>query len=81
MSTTVNSNPVFTAASALAGLAKDEKEEERNSNENNGEEFHIPQRFTKSGRKRAVPFTMKVRSQEAGWKSLYRDQCCLKELT
>ncbi|CAB9523399.1 stress transcription factor B-2a [Seminavis robusta] len=57
----------FNAASALAGLAIDNGEgSQANNNKNNNDaaesnmEFHIPQRFTKSGRKRAVPFTIKL---------------------
>lgn len=52
MSSNSEFNPELTAASALAGLAKED--------ETSGDEFHIPQRFTKSGRKRAVPFTIKL---------------------
>ncbi len=55
MSSNNDVNPELTAASALAGLAKEEREEAMSDNE-----FLIPQRFTKSGRKRAVPFTIKV---------------------
>lgn len=54
----------FTAASALACLAIDREEygETTNHHDDDGDEdFSIPQRFTKSGRKRAVPFTIKVR--------------------
>jgi HSF-type DNA-binding len=54
----------FTAASALACLAinREDPVETRNDHDDDGDEdFSIPQRFTKSGRKRAVPFTMKVR--------------------
>jgi hypothetical protein len=45
------------AASALACLAQNECVE---AEEVGSESFTIPQRFTKSGRKRAVPFTIKV---------------------
>jgi hypothetical protein len=53
----------FTAASALACLAIDREDngETRNDHDDDcDEDFSIPQRFTKSGRKRAVPFTIKV---------------------
>ena len=57
------------AASALAGLKAKENEvgqpkpEPSDIHEEGSVEssFVIPQRFTKSGRKRAVPFTIKVR--------------------
>ena len=57
----------LTAASALAGLAKEQKDETSNANTeiNEEEDFHIPQRYTKSGRKRAVPFTIKVGERAA----------------
>ena len=63
--TTVESE--FAAASAPACLKTEEKEEQQNEpgaskgavNEEQ-QDFTIPQRFTKSGRKRAVPFTIKV---------------------
>jgi len=50
----------MTAASALAAMADDSVRDNDNSTNNKGEDFLIPQRFTKSGRKRAVPFSMKV---------------------
>lgn len=44
----------LTAASALTSLVKPPASEEAE------EDFDIPQRFTKSGRKKATPFPMKV---------------------
>ena len=46
----------MTAASALAGLVKSQNVDDSNDEE----DFEIPQRFTKSGRKKATPFPMKV---------------------
>lgn len=63
MSNSIESIPeITTAASALAGLANEDKlqDEVKKCNEEAEEEFQIPQRFTKSGRKRAVPFTIKL---------------------
>lgn len=57
----------LTAASALACLARDREPErvgeepEQNQEEDDDDSFIVPQRFTKSGRKRAVPFVIKVR--------------------
>lgn len=53
------------AASALADLKEDEKAEPQQKKKSGVQEeaealFDIPQKFTKSGRKRAVPFTIKV---------------------
>jgi len=62
MATANNNNNMdteFSAASALAGLAQEHSMEEQQDHEEE-KEFHIPQRFTKSGRKRAVPFTIKL---------------------
>lgn len=70
--TTVESE--LTAASALACLKTDDKQEQESkaitttSGSNNraddkageADEFDIPQKYTKSGRKRAVPFTIKL---------------------
>jgi hypothetical protein len=59
MSSTTKADKEFPAASTLAGLAKEPEEDEcEMSKEEAG--FLIPQRFTKSGRKRAVPFTIKL---------------------
>ena len=51
----------ITAASALANLAKDDTQEAPARGAKADEDFQIPQRYTKSGRKRAVPFAIKVR--------------------
>lgn len=45
----------LTAASALTSLVKPPS-----SGDGEEEDFEIPQRFTKSGRKKATPFPMKV---------------------
>lgn len=58
------------AASALACLAQKDRVEAEpepepepdEQQDQEDEDFTIPQRFTKSGRKRAVPFTIKVSS-------------------
>jgi hypothetical protein len=57
----------MTAAAALTSLVSSPSppldETERDQEEEAKEkEFTIPQRLTKSGRKRAVPFTLKVRT-------------------
>jgi hypothetical protein len=44
--------------SVASGNETDEEDEEHDASEDR--EFLIPQRFTKSGRKRAVPFPLKV---------------------
>jgi hypothetical protein len=41
-----------------------ERDEEDESSAITGSDFLIPQRFTKSGRKRAIPFPIKVRWSE-----------------
>lgn len=53
MSSIQDHNMQEDAASALTNLQK--ANEDKDSNE-----FVIPQRFTKSGRKKAVPFPLKV---------------------
>lgn len=66
---TMSSKPEETnmTASTMTGLKGDEKEvqkpkpEPSDDQEETEPSFDIPQRFTKSGRKRAVPFTIKVR--------------------
>lgn len=51
------------AASALTALhGRIGKEHPSEENDSDHGEFLIPQRFTKSGRKKAVPFPLKVRS-------------------
>lgn len=58
----------LTAAAALTSLvgktdtAEDDEndEEEAEAGEEEDKEFEIPQRFTRSGRKRATPFPLKV---------------------
>lgn len=45
------------AATALTALSISSKADDDDAEES----FEIPQRFTKSGRKRAVPFPLKVR--------------------
>jgi hypothetical protein len=61
----------MTAAAALTILVRnpdsspvdvDETEIIQDEEEEEEKEFEIPQRLTKSGRKRAVPFTLKVRT-------------------
>jgi hypothetical protein len=49
---------VASALTTLVDVASGKVEEE---DEEEDEDFEIPQRFTKSGRKRAVPFPLKVR--------------------
>jgi hypothetical protein len=51
-------------AVALAATEADDEEETDHDDDEEGDDdkaFLIPQRFTKSGRKRAVPFPLKVR--------------------
>ena len=56
----------LTAATALAGLAiKNDRDDDtaaasHHKDEETAASFVIPQRFTKSGRQRAVPFPLKV---------------------
>lgn len=50
------------AASALTALHSLSEANPNEEEVNNKEDFLIPQRFTKSGRKKAVPFPLKVRS-------------------
>ena len=53
----------LTAAAVLAGLVESPppaKAAEEDQDETHSEEFHIPQRYTRSGRKRAVSFPLKV---------------------
>jgi len=59
MQSTNKANNELSAASALAGLAKEPKEDQCEVSKEEAD-FLIPQRFTKSGRKRAVPFTIKL---------------------
>jgi hypothetical protein len=49
------------AASALTALGSSARKEEEDDDDDEMD-FEIPQRFTKSGRKRAVPFSLKVSS-------------------
>jgi hypothetical protein len=49
------------AATALTSLVSAAKRTNEDDDSEEHGEFEIPQRFTKSGRKRAVPFPMKVR--------------------
>jgi hypothetical protein len=50
------------AASALTALSIQPKKEE----DTEESAFEIPERFTKSGRKKAVPFPVKVRKKKGG---------------
>lgn len=50
------------AASALTALSIHPKKQD----EAEETPFEIPERFTKSGRRKAVPFPVKVKIQEAG---------------
>lgn len=50
------------AASALTALSIQQKKEE----DTEESAFEIPERFTKSGRKKAVPFPVKVRKKKGG---------------
>lgn len=56
---------VAAAAFGVQSLGLENKETPQDKEEE-GDEFHIPQRFTKSGRKRAVPFPVKVRMLRVG---------------
>jgi hypothetical protein len=63
---TKNSGSEMTAVSALTTLVGSSAsspidETESIQDEEEEKEFEIPQKLTKSGRKRAVPFTLKVR--------------------
>jgi hypothetical protein len=49
------------AANALTALGSSARKEEEDDDDDEMD-FEIPQRFTKSGRKRAVPFSLKVSS-------------------
>jgi hypothetical protein len=79
----------LTAAVALTSLVSSESRDTREDNEGKEasesrsskgdqemEELHIPQRFTKSGRKRAVSFPLKVRLRVVG----YHHAACLARL-
>jgi hypothetical protein len=50
------------AVSALTALHSLSEAKPNEEQVNDKEHFLIPQRFTKSGRKKAVPFPLKVRS-------------------
>jgi hypothetical protein len=65
---TKKSDSEMTAVAALSILvgslpsSVDGKERGQDEEEEKEKEFKIPQRLTKTGRKRAVPFTLKVRT-------------------
>jgi hypothetical protein len=61
-STTIDEEATEAAATALTALSLGSKAED----EDGDESFKIPQKFTKSGRTRATPFTLKVRKSEFG---------------
>jgi hypothetical protein len=49
-----------TALTSLGASAPKPDEDDDEDEDEDGKAFSIPQRFTKSGRKRAVPFALKV---------------------
>lgn len=53
----------LTAAAALAGLVDSPAPKDEPTQVESNQEFHIPQRYTRSGRKRAVSFPLKVSKQ------------------
>jgi hypothetical protein len=59
----VNEDATEAAASALTALSLQPKPKEHGSEQVS---FEIPERFTKSGRKKAVPFPVKVRNKKEG---------------
>jgi hypothetical protein len=63
-----NDSDTEAAASALtalgASISQHKPEEGRNGEDGGGVDIEIPQRFTKSGRKRAVSFPLKVRQKQ-----------------
>jgi hypothetical protein len=63
-----NDSDTEAAASALtalgASISQHKPEEDRNGEDDGGVDIEIPQRFTKSGRKRAVSFPLKVRQKQ-----------------